>query len=55
MCLIDEVLDDVEVTIATSIVKWCPPAIVFSSHWVTVLFFDEVPYHLQMIVAGSIV
>ena len=42
----------VEVTIVTSNVKWCI-TITVSSHWVTVMFSDEVPYHLQVIVVGS--
>ena len=40
--------------IVTGNVKWCITIILFS-HLVTVLFIDEVPYHLQVIVSGSIV
>ena len=42
------------VTISSKM-KWCITIKVVSSHWVTVLFIDEVPYHLQVIVDGSIV
>ena len=54
MCFSDEVLSNVEVAIATSIVNWCH-VIVISCHWVTVLFIDEVFYHGQVTVDGSIV
>ena len=50
----DEVLGNVEMTITTRKIKQCFTIIV-SSHWVTVLVIDEVPYHLQVIADGSIV
>ena len=55
MSFTDKVVGNVVVTIVTSVVKYSLVSSLVSSHCVTVLFIDEVPYHLQVIVAGSIV
>ena len=54
MCLADEVLDDVEVTIITSIVKWCTTVNVHT-RWVTVCLTDEVLDDVEVTIITSIV
>ena len=53
MFLSDEVLGNVEVTINTSIVKWCP-AIVVPVHRVAKLLNDKIFHHLEVAVVGGI-
>ena len=50
MCLTDEVLDDVELTITTGKVKWST-AIIVLTRWVTVCLTDEVLDEVELTIA----
>ena len=51
--LSDEVLGNVEVTIITSKVKWCP-AIIVPVHRVAKLLNDKIFHHLEVALVGGI-